>query len=122
MYGDKISAIRLSRGFTQEYVSSKVGIAQNTYSNIEKNKTSKIDDEVLNKIANVLGVSIEDIKSPTPIVMSFHNSPQSGQYNTNTSSDQKVIDALLNQLKIKDEQLAQKDQLIKDLIKGLKYN
>ena len=31
MYGAKISPIRNARGYTQEYVSTKLGIAQNTY-------------------------------------------------------------------------------------------
>lgn len=32
---------------------------------------AKIDEKTLTAIADVLGVSIDDIKSPTPIIMNF---------------------------------------------------
>jgi len=115
MYGSKIASIRAARGYTQAYVARQAGIAQNTYSKIEKDETHKTDDTLLGKIAQILGVSVEDIKSPTPIIMNFHDSPQSGQYN-HYHTDEKVINALLEQLEKKDEQLAAKDELIKQLL------
>ncbi len=117
MYGSKISSIRLARGYSQEYVATKLGIAQNTYSKIEKDATQKVTDDMLTKIAEVLGVSLEDIKSPVPIIMNFHESPQSGQYN-NYHNDIKVIDALIEQLKKKDEQIAEGNEIIKQLLKS----
>lgn len=118
MYGSKIASIRLVRGYSQEYVASRLGIAQNTYSKIEKDENRKLDDGLLDGIAAVLGVSVEDIKSPTPIVMNFHDSPQSGQYN-NYHTDERVINALLEQLQKKDEQLAQKDAMLLQLMAQL---
>ncbi len=73
MYGAKIQTIRLARGYTQDYVAKKSGVLQSVLSNIEKNEEKKVTDVTLEKIAEVMGVSIEDLKNPTPIVMSFRN-------------------------------------------------
>lgn len=121
MYGTKITSIRLARGYTQEYVAKQIGMDQQSYSKIEKDNKVKVSDELLSKIAEVLGVSIEDIKSPTPIIMNFHNSPYSGQYNSNnTNTDAQLIEALRNELQEKNEQLKEKDEQIKALIAKLK--
>lgn len=80
MYGAKITTIRLARGFTQEFMAKKLNMDQASYSKIEHDSKIKITDDLLEKIANTLGVSIEDIKSPTPVVKNFHNSTQSGVY------------------------------------------
>lgn len=108
MYGSKIASIRLARGYTQDYIAKKIGVVdQRTYSKIEKDEKARIDDDLLDKIATALGVSTEDIKSPTPIIMTFHNSPYSGQYNSITSHiDKSIIDALNQELKTKNEQIA----------------
>ncbi len=79
MYGAKITSIRQARGYSQQYVAEKLGMAQNAYSKIERDEKIKIDDRLLGKLAETLGVSVDDIKSPTPIVMNFHHSPYSGQ-------------------------------------------
>jgi|SRR5690606_2923839 len=120
MYGSKIASIRQARGYSQDYVSSLLEMAQNTYSKIERDEYKKLDEDLLEKIAKVLGVSTDDIKSPTPIIMNFHDSPQSGQYTTNYQTDDKVIDALLEQLSKKDEQIARNNEVIKSLMSRLK--
>ncbi len=122
MYGSKITAIREARGFTQEYMSQKLGILQNAYCKIKKDTKVKIDDLLLQKIADVLGVSITDIKSATPIVMHFDNfqnnsNMQFGQspIQTNNIND-KIIDQLIVQLQIKDKQIEEKDKQIFELL------
>ena len=53
--------------------------------------------------------------------MNFHNSPYSGQYNSNnTNTDAQLIEALRNELQEKNEQLKEKDEQIKALITKLK--
>ena len=49
-------------------------------------------------------MSLEDIMSSSSIKINFGKSPKSNQHN-------KVMNALLEQLKIKDEQLAEKMEL-----------
>ena len=53
MHGQKIRIIRELRGFSQEYLANKLGIAQNSYSKIETNRT-KLNTEMLTKIADSL--------------------------------------------------------------------
>ena len=63
MYGAKISAIRLARGYTQEYIANQLNIEQTSYSKIEHDLKTRISDDLLFKIAEALGVSIDDIKA-----------------------------------------------------------
>lgn len=126
MYGAKISSIRLARGYSQDYIAGKLGISQKEYSKIERNEKTKLDENLLDKIAQTLGVSVDDIKSPTPIVMNFHNSAYSGQYNHNTTINESIIAELTNQLRIKDKRiellLEQNQQMVMQLQKqSLKF-
>lgn len=58
--GRKISKLRELRGIKQESLAAELGISQQAVSKIEQSE--KIEDEVLEKIANALGVSAESIK------------------------------------------------------------
>jgi transcriptional regulator with XRE-family HTH domain len=123
MYGSKISSIRMARGYTQDFVADKLGIKQASYSDIEKDVRVRIEEKMLQDIAMVLGVSVEDIKSPTPIVMTFNshdNSTAVGQQHN--SFDKKVLDALLCQLDNKDVQIKHKDAQIEILLSSIKKN
>jgi transcriptional regulator with XRE-family HTH domain len=106
MYGNKIRMIRLSRGMTQEVVAQKIGTTQHAYSKIETDNI-KIPEEVLNKLAKLFGVSPEDIKSPEPVIINFHNSPQSSSYNSGEISyaNEQLLAQLTIQLKEKDKQI-----------------
>ena len=59
--GRNISRIRELRGMKQEALAIAIGISQQSVSNIEASET--IDDEKLQAIAEVLGVSAEAIKN-----------------------------------------------------------
>jgi transcriptional regulator with XRE-family HTH domain len=59
--GRKISRIRELRGMKQEHLASELGISQQGVSKIEQSE--KIEDEVLDKVAKVLGVPSEAIKN-----------------------------------------------------------
>ncbi|MFV8269514.1 helix-turn-helix domain-containing protein [Flavobacterium sp. GT2N3] len=59
--GRNISRIRELRGMKQEALAIAIGISQQSVSNIEASET--IDDEKLQSIAEVLGVSAEAIKN-----------------------------------------------------------
>jgi transcriptional regulator with XRE-family HTH domain len=106
MYGAKITAIRIARGYTQEYLAEKLGIQQNVYSKIERDEKIKMDEETLGKIAKTLGVSIEDIKSSTPIIMNFQAATYHGQQNQHSNINDSVIGQLTNQLLIKDSRIS----------------
>ncbi|AMR32729.1 transcriptional regulator [Mucilaginibacter sp. PAMC 26640] len=59
--GRKISRIRELRGIKQEHLASELGVSQQTVSRMEQAET--IEDEVLEKVAVILGVSSEAIKN-----------------------------------------------------------
>lgn len=58
--GRKISRIRELRGIKQEILASELGVSQQTVSRIEQSET--IEDDMLARVAGVLGVSVEAIK------------------------------------------------------------
>jgi transcriptional regulator with XRE-family HTH domain len=58
--GRKISRIREMRGVKQETLASELGISQQSISRIEQSEI--VEDDVLEKIAKILGVSTEAIK------------------------------------------------------------
>ena len=114
MYGSKIAMLRNSRGLTQQSFSKMLGIEQSTLSDIENDKKVKVDDKFLSLIAKELGVSLEDIKSPTPIVMNFTSHDISTAVGQQYNIDAKVQDMLFIQLSTKDAQI---DKLLKLLDK-----
>jgi transcriptional regulator with XRE-family HTH domain len=59
--GYKIGRIRELRGLKQEYMAHQLNVSQQTISKIEQSET--IDEEMLNQISKVLGVSAEGIKN-----------------------------------------------------------
>lgn len=71
--GRKISRIRELRGMKQEALAAELGISQQTVSQLEQSET--IDDEKLEKIAKVLGVTKEAILnfSEEKVINFFNN-------------------------------------------------
>ncbi|MFI0428659.1 helix-turn-helix domain-containing protein [Mariniflexile sp. HMF6888] len=59
--GRKISRIRELRGMKQETLAEKLGISQQSVSNLEQSE--KIEDDKLVQIANALGVTKEAIEN-----------------------------------------------------------
>ncbi|WP_144603932.1 helix-turn-helix domain-containing protein [Algoriphagus algorifonticola] len=59
--GKKIERIRILKGIKQETVAAELGVTQGAISRMEQSED--IDDEKLNRIAEVLGVSTELIRN-----------------------------------------------------------
>ena len=59
--GYKIGRIRELRGLKQEFVAHELNLSQQTISKIEQSET--VEDQILEQIASVLGVSAEGIKN-----------------------------------------------------------
>ena len=68
--GKKISRIREIRGIKQDFLAGELGVSQQTISKIEQSE--EIEDSMLEKIADVLGVSAEAIKNFSEEVLIFH--------------------------------------------------
>lgn len=82
MTGQKLRLVREFRNYSQEYIASKLGITQNSYSRIENNQT-KITAERLKQLAEVLNVPLTELLSDTEPVIHFSNLP----YNPNKKEE-----------------------------------
>ena len=70
--GRKISRIRELRNIKQETLASELGVSQQTVSRMEQSET--VEDDLLLKVAGVLGVSLEAIKNfSEEAVINFFN-------------------------------------------------
>jgi transcriptional regulator with XRE-family HTH domain len=84
--GRKISRIRELRGIKQEHLATELGVSQQTVSRIEQSET--IENEVLEKVAGALGVSVEAIKnySDEAVIYNIQNNYEGSNSGVNTVS------------------------------------
>jgi len=116
MFGEKIKLIREMRGFSQENVATKLGIAQNAYSRIETNQT-KLESGMLVKLSEVLGVSPMDILSSQPAIVNLQSNKgtqQSFGYVENVISGQKELYEKM--LEGKDAEINRLNKIIEKLL------
>jgi transcriptional regulator with XRE-family HTH domain len=95
---DRLKKVRLEKNITQDFLAKKLGVTQKAYSKIENNET-KLNVEVLSRIAELLNVPIETFfnNSQQPVLNDF--SSRTGGDNViykNTSSEK--IEALYTKL------------------------
>ncbi|SDE73803.1 Transcriptional regulator, contains XRE-family HTH domain [Mucilaginibacter pineti] len=116
MFGEKIKMIRQLRGFSQENVAAKLGIAQNAYSRIETNQT-RLDSAMLVKLAEVLGVSPMDILSGQPAIVNFQSNKGTqqsfGYVESVVTGQRELYDKLIAG---KDEEIARLSRIIEKLL------
>ena len=123
--GRKISRIRELRGIKQEIMASELGVSQQTVSRIEQSET--IEDDVLAKIAVVLGVSEEAIKNYSDEAVIYniqnnyegsHNQGPVGTHNIcNFNPLDKVVELFEENKKLY-ERLLLAEQQKNELLKG----
>jgi transcriptional regulator with XRE-family HTH domain len=94
--GRKISKIRELKGIKQETLAMELGISQQAVSKIEQN--TEIEEDALNKIAKVLGVTPEAIKNFSEeavfniIGNSYHDNSTSINYQCTFNPIEKIIE------------------------------
>ena len=89
--GRKIGRIRELRGMKQETLAEKLGISQQAVSKIEQSET--IENDKLEQIANVLGVTKEGIENfSDEAVFNIINNT----YNNNSSDNSTLISSSIN--------------------------
>lgn len=76
--GEKVRKIRLLRDFKQETLAEKLGITTQAYSKLERDDT-KMDTNRLMQIAEILGVSVEDIEKFDDKNLFILNESENGQ-------------------------------------------
>jgi len=114
--GIKIKKLRELKNIGQQYMAEKLHISQSSYSDIENGK-SKVSEERLEQIAQILEISTDAIKNFNDSVV-FNYSPQSGYINTNHINPLDQIQQLYERLlKDKDDQILILKNVISDLKK-----
>lgn len=106
--GHKIRQIRELKGYSQEFVASKLGISQRAYSKIETNQT-KIDWERITKIAELFEVDPIDMISFDDNLI-FNNCNQSGKFETFINN---MPERLIEQYEKRIDELSQEIQFLR---------
>jgi len=113
--GRNIRRLRELRGMKQETLAQKLGVTQQAISHLEQSET--IDEDKLQKVAEVLEINAEDIRNFREDLIFHNNVNDNGtvfnyidQYQTN--SLEKVIEIYERLIKEKDTLLQQKDEVI----------
>lgn len=115
--GRKISRIRELRGMKQEALAIELGVSQQSVSLIEQSET--IEDEKLEEVAKVLGVTAEVIKNFSDeavfniIGNTYHDQSSSLNYNCTFNPLDKLIEAYEENKKLYERLLeAEKEKVI----------
>ena len=110
----KIRFIREIRKYSQDYISKKLGIPQNTYSTWEENP-HKINKSYLEKIAVLLNVSQEDLVSEMPFIINLNAHVRSEYINAEqfTDNNQYVLEKLIQTLEAQIKLLIDQNNFLK---------
>ena len=96
--GRKISRIKELRDMKQEALAAALGVSQQTISNIENSET--VEEEKLQEIAKVLGVTAEGIKNFSEeavfniIGNTYHDNSSSLNYNCTFNPLEKLMESI----------------------------
>jgi len=95
--GNKIKKIREYRNYSQEYMAEKLGISQNTYSNLETGRT-ELGVERLKEISALLEVPVETVLNDHLQIFNSNNGHVDkyyGCYIENLQDENKELNQLL---------------------------
>jgi transcriptional regulator with XRE-family HTH domain len=97
--GQKIRKIREIKGYTQEYVASKLNMSQNNYSKIELEQ-NKLNIERLNEIAQVLEVEPNEILNfdDTYFFKSISHNQTGGETKSGVFNNESLIKSLYEEI------------------------
>lgn len=120
MYGSKIRALRLLRGYSQEHMAHELDITQTSYSRIETDKQN-LTATLLERLAEILGVSVPDITSNEPLIIQNNASNYGAQGRIeNFYADQKEL--YQKMLEGKDKEIDRLSKQVESLMKMLEKN
>lgn len=77
--GTKIRLKRAQLGYTQQYMAYKLNMTETTYRKIE-NDQIELSSERKGKVAELLGLSVEDLNQSGYIIINDDNKCESGSY------------------------------------------
>jgi transcriptional regulator with XRE-family HTH domain len=116
--GQKIKKLRELKNLTQSHIANELGISQGAYSKLELGETD-VSYSKLNKIAEILGISPEDITqfNEQMIFNVMHNQTGNGFVVQKGVSDheKRLYESHIDQLKSENDYLKKVlDKLLKD--------
>ncbi|SDF43390.1 DNA-binding transcriptional regulator, XRE-family HTH domain [Mucilaginibacter pineti] len=120
--GRKINRIRELRGIKQETFAVELGISQQTVSRLEQSE--EIEEDMLEKIANVLGVTSEGIKNFSEeavfniIGNNYHDNSSSVQYQCTFNPIDKLVEVFEENKKLYEQLLASEREKVELLKKS----
>ncbi|MDR6942958.1 helix-turn-helix domain-containing protein [Mucilaginibacter pocheonensis] len=123
--GRKISRIRELRGMKQESLAAELGISQQAVSKIEQ--SADVEDAALEKIAKVLGVSVEAIKnySDEAVIYNIQNNYEGSNNHGSNVGHQFNFSPIEKIVQLYDEKIALLERLLqseKEKVEALKNN
>jgi len=112
--GSKIVRLREIKGIKQETLARELGVSQQAVSKMEQGK--EVDDEKLEKVARILGVTSDEIKNYNEDAAVFHiqnMNDHSGIYHYHFNPIDKLVEAMENNKLLYERMLRDKDDIIK---------
>lgn len=103
--GQRIKRLRENKNYTQEYMSDRLNISQNTYSKIETGGI-KLTVERLKQISEILDTPVEEILNNEKQTFNFHNSNIEKFYGYIETLQEDNKELTLTTIKILNEQLS----------------
>lgn len=116
---NRIRSFRIFKGYSQDYVAKNLGMDQAKYSRMESGNLV-IKNDVLERIAEILEVSPEDLNSNEPLIIQNNSSTigAQGRFENYYAEQKEVYEKLINTQKEEIVRLSkQVDQLMKMLEK-----
>ena len=110
--GQKIIRIRELIGMKQETLATQLGVSQQTVSRIEQSPT--VDDEKLQLIAEILGVTAEGIKAfnEEAIIQNINNTFNDNAIQNQLNPLEKVVELYERLLREARQQIKDRDKII----------
>lgn len=101
--GTKVKKLRELRNFTQEFMAASLEMTPSGYGKIERNE-SEVSYQKLEKIAEVLGIKVEDIVSfnESLVFNVMHNQTGNGyvvNHNSSFENERKLYEQIIAQQK-----------------------
>jgi transcriptional regulator with XRE-family HTH domain len=116
---NRIRSFRIFKGYSQEYLAKQLGIDQAKYSKMESGNTV-IKNDMLERIAEILEVSAEDLSSNEPLIIQNNSSTigAQGKFENYYAEQKEVYEKLIETQRQEIQRLSkQVEQLMKMLEK-----
>ncbi len=116
---NRIRSFRIFKGYSQDYVAKHLGMDQAKYSRMESGN-AVIKNDILERIAEILEVSPEDLNSNEPLIIQNNSSTigAQGRFENYYSEQKEIYEKLINSQKEEIERQAKQiEQLMKMLEK-----